>query len=311
MAWIDHHDRRRATSLAVAAAITAVLSCLPGCTQDGRGTAGATTVPAPRAGGGQEMVERDPQVHVPRRERRVRPPAPARWQPQPGSAWQWQLSGELDLSLDVPVYDVDWEVPRSVVDRLRADGRRVICYVSVGTVESYREDADSFPEVVRGEPLADWPDERWLDVRRLDLLAEPLLRRLDVCRAKGFDAVEPDNVDAYTNRSGFPLTAQDQLRFNRWIARAAHERGLAVGLKNDVGQAAELVDDFDFAVNEQCRRYEECDALQPFVAAGKAVFHVEYGMTPEEFCAAPPLPGFSSMLKNVELDAYRFTCPPA
>ncbi|PPK92475.1 hypothetical protein CLV92_11476 [Kineococcus xinjiangensis] len=233
----------------------------------------------------------------------------ARWKPRPGVAWQWQLSGDLDLTVDVPVYDVDWQVPRDVVDRLHRDGRRVICYVSVGTVEEYRDDAGDFPAEVQGRPLADWPDERWLDVRRLDLIGPPLLRRLDVCREKGFDAVEPDNVDAYSNASGFPLTAEDQLRFNRWIARAAHERGMSVGLKNDVDQIAELEPDFDFAVNEQCLQYEECGAYEPFVRAGKAVLHVEYEMSPEEFCAAVPVPGFSSMLKRYDLDAYRHVCP--
>ncbi len=29
--------------------------------------------------------------------------------------------------------------------------------------------------------------------------------RVDTCKAKGFDAVKPDNVDGYTNSIGFPL----------------------------------------------------------------------------------------------------------
>ena len=43
--------------------------------------------------------------------------------------------------------------------------------------------------------------------------------------------------------------------------------------------------DFDFAVNEECFRYDECDALEPFVTAGKAVFHVEYDLATTAFCA--------------------------
>ena len=62
-------------------------------------------------------------------------------------------------------------------------------------------------------------------------------------RAEGFDGVEADNVDGYANDSGFPLTAADQLRFNRFLARAAHARGLSIGLKNDLGQAAALEPD--------------------------------------------------------------------
>ena len=50
-----------------------------------------------------------------------------------------------------------------------------------------------------------------------------------MCRTKGFDAVEPDNMDGYANRTGFPVTAADQLLHNRLIAGLAHDRGLAVG----------------------------------------------------------------------------------
>lgn len=39
--------------------------------------------------------------------------------------------------------------------------------------------------------------------------------RLDLAVQKGCDGVEPDNVDGYQNNSGFPLTAQDQLAYNR------------------------------------------------------------------------------------------------
>ena len=126
------------------------------------------------------------------------------------------------------------------------------------------------PAGVVGKRLADWPQERWLDVRRFDVLRPWIERRLDLCRAKGFDAVEADNVDAYANASGFPLTADDQLRFNRFLAAAAHERGLAIALKNDLDQVAALEPDFDLAVVEQCFQYRECDRLEPFTRGGQA-----------------------------------------
>ncbi len=74
--------------------------------------------------------------------------------------------------------------------------------------------------------------------------------RFDMCRDKGFDAVEADLVDGYARDSGFPLTAADQLTYNRMLADLAHERGLSIGLKNDLDQVADLVDHFDFAINE-------------------------------------------------------------
>ncbi len=234
---------------------------------------------------------------------------PPRWVPEPGTTWQWQLTGRLDLSPDVAVYDVDGEqTSAETVAALHAAGRHAVCYLSVGSWEAFRPDAGAFPPEVLGAPLADFPDERWLDVRRLDLLQRPLSARLDSCRAKGFDAVEPDNVDGYANDSGFPLTAADQLRFNRWVAGAAHARGLSVALKNDLDQVSDLVDAFDFAVVEECVAYDECGALAPFVDAGKAVLHVEYDVATSQFCGDRALPGFSSLRKHVDLDASRATC---
>jgi hypothetical protein len=72
--------------------------------------------------------------------------------------------------------------------------------------------------------------------------------RLRLCREKGLDAVEPDNIDAYTNDTGFPMTYEDQLRFNRWLASEAHALGLSIGLKNHPEQVPDLVSDFDWAL---------------------------------------------------------------
>ena len=80
-------------------------------------------------------------------------------------------------------------------------------------------------------------------------------------RAKGFDAVEFDNVDGYANRTGFPLTGADQLRYNMLLANEAHRRGLGALLKNDLGQIRALLPYFDVALNEQCLQYDECGRL--------------------------------------------------
>ncbi|WP_433547994.1 endo alpha-1,4 polygalactosaminidase [Streptomyces sp. CA-294286] len=237
-------------------------------------------------------------------------PAPTgpRWQPRPGPAWQWQLSGELDLSVDVPVYDVDGHTTSAEkVAALHAKGRKVICYLSTGAWEEFRPDADRFPQEVLGRSNG-WEGERWLDIRRTDVLEPLMAARMDMCREKGFDAVEPDNMDGYDNRTGFPLTAADQLRYNRLIARLAHDRGMAVGLKNDLDQIPELVGDFDFAVNEQCAEYHECAKLSPFIEADKAVFHVEYEVPTSRFCAEARALRLSSMRKNYELDEWREQC---
>ncbi|GHH84812.1 endo alpha-1,4 polygalactosaminidase [Streptomyces capitiformicae] len=232
----------------------------------------------------------------------------ARWQPEPGTDWQWQLSGRLDTSVDVPVYDIDgFDQPADTVAELHDDGRKVICYLSTGAWEDWRPDADEFPKSVIGKGNG-WEGEYWLDIRQLDVLEPLMAERIDMCAEKGFDAVEPDNMDGYRNKTGFPLKAADQLRYNRLIARLAHERGLAVGLKNDLDQIPELVDDFDFAVNEQCAQYEECEELTPFIEAGKAVFHVEYEMETADFCPGSRRLELSSLLKKWELGVWREAC---
>ncbi len=231
-----------------------------------------------------------------------------KWRPRPGTTWQWQLNGRVDTSFDVPVYDIDGfeNSPRTVAG-LHAEGRKVICYINAGAWEDWRPDADAFPEAVRGKGNG-WEGERWLDIRQRDTLLPLMAKRMDMCARKGFDAVEPDLMDGYRNRTGFPLTAADQLAYNRGLSKLAHERGLAVGLKNDLDQIPELVDDFEFAVNEECAEFGECAKLTPFLKADKAVFHVEYTLPTDRFCRTAKDLGLSSMRKRLDLDPWRDAC---
>ena len=88
----------------------------------------------------------------------------------------------------------------SVIAALHTQGRKVVCYVSVGSWEDWRPDADRFPTSVIGEDYEGWPGENWLDIRQIELLAPVMRARLDLCRVKGFDGIEPDNIDGYTQR---------------------------------------------------------------------------------------------------------------
>jgi hypothetical protein len=231
------------------------------------------------------------------------------WRPRPGTSWQWQLSGTIDTSFDVSMYDVDLvDVPQGTIAELKSQGRVVICYFSAGTWEPFRPDSGAFPDGVLGNMLDHFPDERWLDIRRMDVLAPIMEARLDLAAFKGCDGVEPDNVDGYSNDSGFPLSAQDQLDYNRWLAEHAHARGLSVGLKNDLAQVGELEPFFDWALNEQCFEFDECELLLPFVDAGKAVFGVEYNRDPDEFCPEANRMNYDWLLKRIDLDAFRLAC---
>ncbi|MGW9070329.1 endo alpha-1,4 polygalactosaminidase [Streptomyces yangpuensis] len=231
-----------------------------------------------------------------------------RWQPPPGTGWQWQLTGRLDTSVKAPVYDIDgFNTTKAQVAELKKAGRKTICYLSTGAWEDFRPDAEAFPRDLLGKGNG-WEGERWLDIRRVAELEPLMAKRFDMCRDKGFDAVEPDNMDGYQNTSGFPLTADDQLRYNRLIAKLAHDRGMAVGLKNDLDQIPQLVGDFDFAVNEQCAQYDECERLTPFIEAGKAVFHAEYELSTSRFCPRSRELKLSSLQKRYDLDAWRRVC---
>jgi hypothetical protein len=235
------------------------------------------------------------------------------WMPAPGVTWQWQLTGSVDTSVAAEVYDIDlFDNHAELVATLHARGRRVIAYVNVGAWEQWRPDANQFPVVVIGNTYAGYPDEKWLDIRRIDQLSPVLLARLELARQKGFDGIEPDNVDGYLNDTGFPLTAADQLRFNRWLAEEAHRRGLSIGLKNDPEQVGDLVADFDWAMTEDCFAEGWCEQMSPFIAAGKAVLAAEYTdrqMTLAGFCPTASTLGFSAILKHRDLDVWREVCP--
>jgi len=236
------------------------------------------------------------------------------WRPAPGTTWQWQLSAlPIDQSVDAAVFDIDlFDNDAKVVAALREKDRKVICYVSVGSWEDWRPDADQFPPEVIGNDYEGWPGEKWLDIRRIDLLAPLMRARLDECKAKGFDAVEPDNMDGYTNDTGFPLTYQDQLRYNVWLAEEAHARGLSIGLKNVPAQAADLAAHFDWALTEDCFAEGWCDQMAPFIESGKAVFAAEYtdtGITLDDLCPQAEAMQFSAIIKDRELDARRQICP--
>jgi hypothetical protein len=241
-------------------------------------------------------------------------PVPSEAAPIPvGASWQWQLTGEPDLSYDVDVYDLDlFEISDEVIDQVHDDGRLLVCYMSAGSYEPWRPDADAFPKDAIGEPLDGWEEERWLDF--MDPRVRELMEaRLDLAVERGCDGIEPDNLTAFAEDNGFGLNMTEQLDYNRFLADAAHERGLGIALKNDVEQARELVDWFDYSVNEECARYDECRRLQPFLDAGKAVLHTEYverwGDAPaaaEEYCGV--LQGLSTLIKRLDLGPEYLAC---
>ena len=244
--------------------------------------------------------------------------ATAAWTPQVGDTWQWQLTGTINTSYDVKVYDIDlFDVPDSVFNTLHNQGRAVVCYFSAGSAEDWRADYGQFKPADLGNKLGGWAGERWVDTRSANVRAI-MKARLDKAKARGCDGVEPDNVDGYqpAKKTGFPLTYATQLDYNRFLAAEARARGLKVALKNDVDQLADLAPSFDFAVNEQCHQYKECGGYSAFTGAGKPVFNAEYKKTwrddanaRAQMCADARAANLRTLVLPVKLnDAFRYSC---
>jgi hypothetical protein len=232
--------------------------------------------------------------------------------PKPGASFSWLLGAQGEAPF-ADVIDLDlFDASAKDVAALKAKGAYLVCYINVGAFEDWRPDKDAFPPETVGKEYEGWAGERWLDIRQIAALERVLTRRFELCRDKGFDAVEPDNLDGYEARSGFPLTRKDQIRFNRWIAEKAHGLGLGIGIKNVPELLPELAASYDFALLEDCFDQGWCGDFMPFRAAGKAVFAVEYTDTDIDmaaFCARMKELGFSGLLKNRNLDRFERRCP--
>jgi hypothetical protein len=247
------------------------------------------------------------------------------YQPPVGASWQWQLfvddEHRLNTSYDVTIYNIDlFDTPASTISSLQDAGHRVVCYFSAGSWEDYRRDRDQFASEELGKTLDGWPAERWLDIRSPNV-QRVMTQRLDLAAKKGCDAVEPDNVQGYLEETGFDISSDDQLAYNRFIANQARLRGLGVALKNSLEQVEALVDYFDFSINEQCFQYNECDQLTPFIEAGKPVLHAEYPAHNDDLsldddgsitrlCSEAEKLRFSTLILPVNLDdSFRVACP--
>lgn len=238
----------------------------------------------------------------------------AAWIPVPGSSYQIQYDGRLHLHVPASIYDLDmFDTRPSVVATLHRMGRRVICYIDVGTWERWRRDAGKFPKSVLGRRDGPWPGERWLDIRRRSILEPIMAARFDLCRRKGFDGVDPDNIDGYQNNTGFALTAAEQLTYDEWVAHAVHARGMTVAQKNDNSQVKDLSKVFDFAVLEQCYAQGWCNQFDVYTRTNRLVVDVEYNVPRKEFvertCQDVARYDETAILKKLELTAWIVTCP--
>ena len=196
--------------------------------------------------------------------------------PAPHSVFDYQIGGGYAPASDVAVVDRDRSgspVP----------GKYNICYIN--GFQTQPGESSGWPAALLlhgpdGQRVEDpnWPDEYLLDTRTQAArngIMNVLRPWLQDCARKGFQAVEPDNLDSWARSDGM-LTPQDNAALAVDLVRAAHGLGLAVAQKNAVELAAvgKSRIGFDFAIAEECHAQGECQGYVDTYAG--RVFEIEY-----------------------------------
>jgi uncharacterized repeat protein (TIGR01451 family) len=231
-------------------------------------------------------------------------------------SWDWQIGASGDSNVVVPsgavLMDVDgFNTSASKVSSLKAQGIYTVCYIDAGSYEDGRPDSSLYPaylKIFKDEQWNEWfldvkdvfrpiqptgtklVNNKWVDASGTPLNGLPtagafgplLEARLKMCADKGFDALEPDNLQNDENAGGL-ITNQQQIDFNGWVADTAHAYGLAafqkngpdkVLLKDKTGKM--MVEKFDGILNEECQQFNECGPLAEYVKRGKLALNTEY-----------------------------------
>ncbi len=195
--------------------------------------------------------------------------------------WDWQIGRVTPLQRTGPravdIYDIDGHLTTAAeVDKIHSSWQaatlphpKVFCYLDLAW-EDYRPDASpteyggSFPAETLGNIYYGYPQERWVDFRQLDALKPMLDARIQMCAAKGFDAVEFDDIDSFDppSTTGFHLTPGDAQNFLAWADNEVHSYGMTVLWKNSPLLSWWGRDYTDGAVVEECYVYKECFSFQ-------------------------------------------------
>jgi len=233
-----------------------------------------------------------------------------------GKTFEWRLDDLPDTyNTSAEVVDIDaFAATPELVANLKAEGKTVIAYLSVGSVENFRPDAGDFFQILIGNEYEGFPDENWLDIREINLLAPIMEARLDMIASKGFDGIEPDNINGYQNNTGFNLTQENAIAYCRYLIEQAHLRDLSIGQKNAEELIPTLVDEFDWFLAEDAYVEDFYQQLTPFITAEKAVFLVEYTDRISEanfqsmVCPEASARNYSAVLKDRDLTDTTLYC---
>ncbi len=250
------------------------------------------------------------------------------WKEVPGeTSWEWILPTE-ELPSDPP--EVDYlgldglDVSASYVSTAAGRGTSSWCYLSVGSVEEWRDDYDDFlaldeaetgagREGIIGNGYSGWADEWWLNVGAYEVFMPLMEARLDVCVEKGFDLVEYDNMEIDPD-PGFDTSPAEVVAYVEALLDATEQRGLGAIHKNAT-DLMELEPRFEVLLLEDCVLWDFCDEAQPYLDAGKPVFNAEYpeswddeGEDFELESVCESAGEVSTLIKKLELDASSVVC---
>lgn len=238
------------------------------------------------------------------------------WKPAAGISFDWDLDNISSTdTFSTAVVDVDaFTTSAETVARLHAAGKKVIAYISAGTLEDDRPDAALLPKEVIGKIYDEWPHEKWLDIRQVDELMPWLKQRIAMIVQKGFDGIEPDNLDGYTNEAGFAITLADVKKYADSLIALAHKNGLSIGQKNVAELTADYAGKFDWALTEDAFKQGWQNNMTPYIKLNKPVFVVEYtDVTTRQtfentYCPEAHALGFTAILKKRDLSKWMYRC---
>jgi len=249
-------------------------------------------------------------------ENQVNAPLLSWWQPKAGVTFDWCLDDlKASDTFTAEVVDVDaFTTTAAQVAALHKQGKKVIAYLSVGTIEDDRPDANLLPAEVIGKIYDEWPHEKWLDIRKPEKLQPWLKSRINMILSKGFDAVEPDNIDSYDNDSGFDISLDDTKRYCDYLIALAHQNGLGIGQKNVPELADTYSKQFDWVLTEDAFADKFQDDLKSYISLNKPVFAVEYTDRTSQssfsstICPKAKSLGYFALLKRRSLEKWSFNC---
>jgi hypothetical protein len=267
--------------------------------------------------------------------------------PDDGPEFQWELDHPLNprLASDTgsgavnsrgersgatTLYDIDGiSNPAATVTALHKLKDRVICYIEVGAAGDYYPAGTEHLTVTYyqqlnaardlGAAVPGYP-ERYLNINAASTLTIIKAMIRQQCADKGFDAVEPDIDDSYTDATGFSITEPDDIRYDLALGAYAHGLGLAWGQKNgddDPGFSQALEPHTDFLLDEECNYYQTCGIVAPpYTRAGKLVLDAEYtddwgpgaGADLRRFCQSDAASHLDGTLFTVALAGQRNPC---